>query len=362
MYSNLTMGAGRRSSRNLKLVAGALLLSALLARSLYTNPEWRSFRWRAFGQDLLSVDPVWCGWALVSIYASYLVRALRWRVLMTWTKPRAGLWNLFRATVIGFAAIGVLGRAGEMVRPYLVARKERVPLSSQLAVWVLERSFDTLTVLVTVAFALRTFHGVGLESRSPFFAELLRVAGGVVAYSTAGLVVVLLVLRHFAEPLAAGLRRWLQSHSPRRISASRLAQLEHAVEAFAGGTRGLQDVRVLAACAGYSIVEWVLVAFCYTAVFSSFSGGLRLGVTDTLVFMGAVMAGSMVNLPGIGGGIQVAAVLVLTEFFGFGPELAASVAVLIWAFTFLAVIPPALLLMLQEGLSWGKLRRLESEN
>jgi hypothetical protein len=74
------------------------------------------------------------------------------------------------------------------------------------------------------------------------------------------------------------------------------------------------------------------------------------------------MAGSMVNLPGIGGGIQVAAVLVLTEFFGFAPELAASVALLIWAFTFLVVIPPALFLMVQEGLSWGKLRRLESEN
>jgi glycosyltransferase 2 family protein len=356
------MGAGRRSSRNLKLLAGVLLLSALLARSLYTNPEWRSFRWHAFGQDLLSVEPVWCGWALLSIYASYLVRALRWRVLMTWTKPRAGLWNLFRATVIGFAAIGVLGRAGEMVRPYLVARKERVPLSSQLAVWVLERCFDTLTVLVTVAFALRSFHGVGLESRSPFFAELLRVAGGIVGYSTAGLVVMLVVLRHFADPLAAALRRWLQGHSPHRISVSRLAQLEHAVESFAGGTRGLREWPTLAACVGYSIVEWVLVAFCYTAVFSSFSGGLRLGFTDTLVFMGAVMAGSMVNLPGIGGGIQVAAVLVLTEFFGLRPELAASVALLIWAFTFLVVIPPALILMVQEGLSWGKLRRLESEN
>ena len=76
--------------------------------------------------------------------------------------------------------------------------------------------------------------------------------------------------------------------------------------------------------------------------------------------MGCVMLGSVVNIPGIGGGIQVASLLVLTELFGLRPEPAAGISLLIWGFTFLAVIPPAVILMVYEGLSWSKLRRLES--
>jgi uncharacterized protein (TIRG00374 family) len=349
------------SRRWLALGLGILVLGGLLVRSFYRNPEWRSFEWAAFGRSLLSVDPVWAAWALLAIYITYLVRALRWRALMAPMKPRASLWSLFSATVIGFAAIGVLGRAGEMVRPYLVARKEAVPLSSQLAVWVVERSFDTLAVLATVAFALREFHGAGLESR-PLLAEILRKGASVVAFSTVALIILLFALRNFAEPITRGVIRRLDGLSPRLLRPDRRTALEHSLQAFVEGTRGVRELRVLSVCTAYTAVEWLLIAFCYAAVFNSLGGGLRLSVSETLIFMGAVMVGSMVNLPGVAGGIQVASLLVLTEWFGLRPEPAASISLLIWVFTFLAVIPPALLLMLHEGLSWGKLRRLESEN
>jgi hypothetical protein len=59
--------------------------------------------------------------------------------------------------------------------------------------------------------------------------------------------------------------------------------------------------------------------------------------------------------------VQIAAVLGLTEIFGMPVELASSTAILVWFLTFLAVLPPALILLLHEGLSWAKLRHLESE-
>ena len=36
----------------------------------------------------------------------------------------------------------ILGRAGELVRPYLISLKEQVPFSSQMAAWLLERILD----------------------------------------------------------------------------------------------------------------------------------------------------------------------------------------------------------------------------
>ena len=346
----------KQSKRWLLLAVAMLALAGVLVRSILTNPQWRAFSADAFVESLLSVDKGWLGWALVSIYATYLVRALRWKILMGRIKPNARLRNIFSATVIGFAAIGVFGRAGEMVRPYLVARKEAVPVSSQLAVWVLERALDTLIVLVTVAFALRNVDAAGLRS-SPTLSRALHVSGNLVAFTVIGIVVLVIGLGAFTERLTP----WLLERL-RFLSAPRFRKIEHGLVAFLEGARGIHGPAALVNCTLYSLAEWALVAFCYVAVFNSFSAGLRLSLGEIFIFMGAVMAGSAVQIPGIGGGVQVASLLVLTEIFAVRPELAASISLLIWAFTFLVVVPPAVFLVFYEGLSWSKLTKLESEN
>ena len=80
-----------------------------------------------------------------------------------------------------------------------------------------------------------------------------------------------------------------------------------------------------------------------------------------LIFIGFVSFGAIVQIPGIGGGVQVVAVLVLTKIFGVPVELATSVAVLIWLVTFVVIVPFGLVAALHEGLSWRKLRDLERE-
>jgi len=340
--------ASRR--RWLLFLLAALTLGLLLAYSVRHNPQWRSFQWSAFAASLLAIEASWALGGLAAVYVTYLVRALRWKALMKHLKADPCLWNLFSASVIGFAAIGVFGRAGEMVRPYLIARKESVPLSSQVAVWLVERCFDTLTLLITAAFALGQFEAAGLRE-SPTLTQTLHTSGRLLAFSTLALVILMIVLRNLAEPI----NNWIISHLPHR-----LARLEQHFRAFEEGTRGLHSLRALTVCILYSAAEWILIALCYAAVFNSFSGGVRLTASQTLIFMACVMLGSVVNIPGIGGGIQVASLLVLTELFGIRPEPAAGISLLIWGFTFLAVIPPAVILMVYEGLSWSKLRRLES--
>jgi len=335
-----------RFRRSILVLSAALPLGLLLVYSIRRNPQWQDFRWSTFWDGFLAVDKTWVLAGVLAVYATYLVRALRWKALMKQLKAAPSLWNLFSATVIGFAAIGVLGRAGEMVRPYLVARKEALPLSGQLAVWLVERCFDVLTLLVTAALALGRFDAAGLRN-SPALADALHTSGRLIAFATLALVILMIALRNFAEPIV----NRIASRLPRRLSG-----LEHHLRAFEEGTRGLHNLRALTVCILYSAAEWILIALCYAAVFNSFSGGLRLTPSQTLIFMGCVMAGSVVNIPGVGGGIQVASVLVLTELFGLRPEPAASISLLIWALTFLAVVPPALLLMLFEGLTWSSLR------
>ena len=73
--------------------------------------------------------------------------------------------------------------------------------------------------------------------------------------------------------------------------------------------------------------------------------------------MGFVSFGSIVQIPGVGGGMQVVSVLVLTELFGIRLELASAFAVFLWAITFVAIVPLGLFVALKEGLDWHSLKR-----
>src|SRR5207247_3075948 len=105
-------------------------------------------------------------WMLLSvfpIFGTYYGRALRWAVFLKPLKARPSIVNLLSATVIGFTAVTLFGRPGEFVRPYLIARKEQVPVTSQFAAWALERIFDLLMALLVCAFALTRVQSSGVH-------------------------------------------------------------------------------------------------------------------------------------------------------------------------------------------------------
>src|SRR5688500_11413184 len=85
--------------------------------------------------------------AMVLTAGMYLVRAERWQYLLE-PLGHTRFWVAFRTTIIGFAATFVLpARAGEVLRPYLLARKERLPATAAFATIILERLLDLVTVL-----------------------------------------------------------------------------------------------------------------------------------------------------------------------------------------------------------------------
>src|SRR5512140_543420 len=64
---------------------------------------------------------------------TYFLRSVRWRYLLKGL-GHVGLGNAFRATVIGFAASFLLpGRVGEVLRPYVLARRENFSVTAAFA-------------------------------------------------------------------------------------------------------------------------------------------------------------------------------------------------------------------------------------
>ncbi|HWB87162.1 MAG TPA: lysylphosphatidylglycerol synthase transmembrane domain-containing protein [Bryobacteraceae bacterium] len=319
--------------------------------------EWsaRAFDWHLFGASLAKLRWPWLLVALVPIFGTYYGRALRWAVLLKPVKPEPSLRNLLSATIIGFTAITLFGRPGEFVRPYLIAVKERVSVPSQLAAWVVERIFDILMALLVFAYALTRVRTSGLTV-GPTLAWVLAVGGKVVALTCIALFVLLLLFRHFAEPMRGRLMSALHF-----LPEHQFLRMERLIANFVQGVESTRSDGSLFLVFAYSAIEWVLIAGCYWCLAQAFAGTVNLNLVDVLIFMGFVSFGAAVQIPGVGGGMQVVAVLVLTELFGVRFELATTFALVIWIFTFVAIVPIGLALALKDGLNWHNLRQIGRE-
>src|SRR6202171_6620760 len=96
--------------------------------------------------------------SVVAIYACYAIRALRWGVFQQ-NLGTSNFWSIYEMTLAGFAAVFLLGRAGEPVRPLLLARTEKLPLSGMFGIYVLERVFDIASTAVIAGIGLLLFRG-----------------------------------------------------------------------------------------------------------------------------------------------------------------------------------------------------------
>src|SRR3989475_2586388 len=93
----------------------------------------------------------------------------------------------------------------------------------------------------------------------------------------------------------------------------------------------------------------------------AYGADIQFSITDVLIFMGFVSFGAVVQIPGIGGGVQVVTILVLTELFQVPFEIATSLALLLWLIMFVVIVPLGIFLAVREGLDWAKLRSMARE-
>ncbi len=111
------------------------------------------FDWSMFMRQLrfVSVRHVVAG--ILLIYLAYVVRAARWSVFLAPTK-KVSTGSLIGSQYIGFAAVALFGRLADLTRPYLVARRVGLSLSSQIAVYTIERMFDLGAAAIIFSSAL----------------------------------------------------------------------------------------------------------------------------------------------------------------------------------------------------------------
>ncbi len=314
-----------------------------------------AFRWDRFLETLGQLDPAWLSASVALILLTYFGRAIRWRAIMRPVCPHPKLWRLFIATAIGFTAIVIFGRPGELVRPYLIAVNERVTFSSQVAAWVMERIYDLLIVLAIFGFALSQVQEADMTV-GPALQWVLRTGGYLVGGICSFCLIFLLSVHYFSDAVQ---RRFLSAltflpeHSYKRV--------ESVVEAFTAGMGSDSGKSLVFEIFAYTALEWAIIVASVACMFRAFPLTAHLTINDTLIYMGFVSFGSAVQLPGIGGGMQVASVVILTQLFGMSLEAATGISLVIWISTYVVIIPIGIFFSLREGLSWRKLKEIETE-
>lgn len=337
-----------------KRILASVVVFLILAALFYVQyREWHSFDWPTFWSQTHRINKLRVLYAISLIYLGYVVRAVRWKVFLQPVRPDAKVSQLISPTIIGFTGLALLGRAGEFIRPYLIARRTDLSFSSQLAVWAIERIFDFGAFAFLLAIAVFREGGMlSIPDPGPFYRGL-RVGVLLLNLLVAAVAIMAVAINKWGEKIA----HWTEhtfSHLPRHLGQRAAAE----VRKFGKGLHTIRGASGLFWAAFTSIAMWYLIALAYKAVTHSYEApALDIPLLQVLILMGASMAGSILQLPGVGGGSQLAIIAILSGPFAAPTELAASCGILLWLVTFAAVVPLGLLLARHERLSLRKLSK-----
>lgn len=315
-----------------------------------------AFEWSKFGAAFGQFDPAWLWVAAGLIMITYPGRAVRWAALIRPICPRPHFLDLTRAQFTGFMAVALFGRPGELVRPWLIARQQKLSFSSQMAVWFLERIFDLLAVLALFGFALVRIDPATANQVGPAVAWVLRAGGGVAAGIALVACALIIAFRFFSEHTRHRLTS-VVSVLPEPLAG----RASGAIDAFLEGISSMKSTPQILWIFALSFLEWVIIVGTFYALFRGFGPTAHLTFTDAMIAVGFVAFGGIVQIPGIGGGVQVVTILVLRELYGVELEQATVMALVVWAITFLISVPFGIAFAIHDGVNWKNLRHVPQE-
>jgi uncharacterized protein (TIRG00374 family) len=332
------------------------ICAAVLVLAFYNisrGDEWQSFDWAKVWLSVKTAQPVYLAAAIIASYLTYVVRAYRWQFFLDPIK-KGSLWNLFVGQILGFSAVYLIGRWGEFVRPAYIARKENVKFTSQAAIWLLERIYDMLFVVVLFAVALAFGPLQPGTAHARHILRATRWVGLVILLAGALIVGILVIFRLRAQELTTGTPRLLRSLPP--PWQERLRQF---LQSFADGLAVIKNWRDFFSSVASTALLWILNTTVFWLVMRSLDGDLgRLSWFAAALVLVFSDLGMLAPLPGIGGGFQVLAIYVMTGFFQIKPERATAAAIMLWLIVSVPCVLLGLLLLIPEGLSFKKLGRL----
>jgi uncharacterized protein (TIRG00374 family) len=288
-------------------------------------------------------------WGILMVAATYVLRAWRWQFLLQPIGPTR-FKTAFRTTVIGFAALGLLpARVGDVLRPYLLARREGLSPSATFATIVMERVLDLIAVLALLAiFVWGIADG---EMLPPAWIRPIEISSAIAGVSAIVLMGLMWVLA--SHPERIGLLVFAAARVLPHALAERLASF---ARTFSSGFAVVREPRALASALAWSFPLWIAIAAEAWLVTIAF--GIDMPFAGTFLLQGLLVIGVAVPTPGAVGGYHEAYRLGVTTFFRAPQDAAVAAAIVTHAISFVPVVLAGIVFMAQDGISVGGLQAL----
>jgi uncharacterized protein (TIRG00374 family) len=325
-----------------------LALAALLLAWFFRNVDVRGVL-----TEIVRAHPGWLAFSLLTMVLNLAARAWRWQYLLE-PLGRPSFVAAFKATAVGFAANSILpARAGEVIRPYFLARKSQMSATGAFATIIIERLLDTLAVLALLA-SYVLFFGRDLTTANPVAFQAVKWAGIVAAAGT----LVALVLLFFLARDPAALGRTLARLE--QILPSTLAGLlARVAEKFATGLGVIRRPRRLLVAMVWSFPLWLCIAAGIWAAARAFH--LNVPFAGSFLLQALLVIGVAVPTPGAVGGFHEAVRFGLTTFFGAPNDAAVGAAIVLHVMSVIPSLALGLFFAAQDGLNLSGMRRLADQ-
>lgn len=321
-------------------------LFGVAVSALFVWLSLRGIDLQAAGRALQSANYWWLLPAVAVYFLAVWVRTWRWHYLLRPIK-HISLRTMFPIVVIGYMGNNIYpARIGEVLRAYVLKRKEDVPVSASLATVVVERVFDGVVMLGFVIFNLPGL--TAMSGDSGFVGSIEQVAiYGTLAF--AGALAAFLIAALFPHQSLGLLHRFVEPLLPERFRPKVIGM----AVSFWSGLESLRSPRSVLMVVMTSIVIWLLETVKYWFVMHAFDFSVTF---FALMLMNGIvnLATTIPSAPGYVGTFDAPGIAVL-KAFGIEGGLAASYTVVLHVALWLPITALGLYYFGKESLQWSKI-------
>ena len=306
---------------------GRSIVRVLIGTSILVVAVWfmmRGVDLSAMFDILKHADLVIAASCIPLVIGSHLMRAIRWRTLLRPTNHVTHLSTAFNSVMIGYAANTIVPRSGELIRPWVFARREGMPVATAMSSVLVERVIDVLTLLLAIALVMVLAPGRFSEILPGFTPSMVatRLALPI------GLLVVVLSLIVFT-PLGIAI-----VHRVIRPMFSGLAEkLEKILTTVREGMSIIGQPRLYARLVLETVIIWVLYALPLWIIMQSlpFLSAHTITMVDAAIMLVIISVGvTIAPTPGALGVYQSFAQTALVVLAGATPTEGLAFGMLAW--------------------------------
>ncbi len=318
---------------------------------------------------LVSINYFWVLPAVLVAVLSFMLRAVRWQIILESTR-KISFWRAFHPLMIGFMINCVLpGRLGEVARPMILQKEEKVPFTTGLATVVAERIFDIcllILLFILTAGALKIdpdqyvafgTYQLNKETLQTVFDTMLKLAAVLIAGIALFSIGRVRNLIYSTILLTPSLFFFAGKRFKTAVGNKVCQPVINILKNIAQGFALIRYPKKIFLCAGYSVLIWGLQA-CSYFLFSLGSPGIHLTYLEITTVM--VIICIFISLPSVPGwwGLWEAGGVFALALFGISAKDAAGFTLANHA---IQVIPVILIGLVSAMILSVNIRRLSLE-